>query len=94
MASRLSRWMSAARASAFHASGLSLCIILMPASQTDGAPTILAAMRSGQCQLSGMARAMVPGRNDQRNIPASIVRITHWTIALAVLANAIVSEEG
>jgi hypothetical protein len=71
--------MSAARASAFHASGLSLCIILM---------------RSGQCQLSGMARAMVPGRNDQRNIPASIVRITHWTIALAVLANAIVSEEG
>jgi hypothetical protein len=51
-------------------------------------------MRSGQCQLSGMARAMVPGRNDQRNIPASIVRITHWTIALAVLANAIVSEEG
>src|SRR3546814_666128 len=37
----------------------------------DESPSALSAIHSGQCQDSGMARAMVPGRIDHRNIPAA-----------------------
>lgn len=66
IASRLSRCMSAASTNACHACGLSVRISLMPASHCEGASSIRVAIRSGQRQLSGVARAMAPGRNDHR----------------------------
>ena len=69
--SRLSRCISAASTTARQACASADCISLLPAFHREDSPSRLPAMRSGQSQFSGMARAMVPGRIDHSIIPAS-----------------------
>lgn len=79
-ASRFSLRIPCAAASSSQALGFRDRINRMPASKMVGSPTTLRAIRSGQCQDSGIVRAMVPGRIDQSRIPAAALSLQNASV--------------